>query len=88
MKTKSILKIAVVATAALAANAFNGNSANELTYKRSDTCQNIIAACDPSGSVTCMIEINGVDFPVFDTECKPEIKHLDLEPVQWSPQFN
>lgn len=88
MKANSILKIVVVAMAAFSAYAFNGNNANELTYKRSDNCQNITAACDPSGLVTCMIEINGINLPVFDTECKPEIKHINSDSVQWLDVLN
>lgn len=83
MKTNVIMKIAVVFLAAFGAYAFSGNNANEQTYKRSDTCQNITAECNPTGTANCMIQIGRDKFSVLDTDCALEIKHINSDPVQW-----
>lgn len=89
MKTQLILKIAVVAMAALGAYAFSGNNANEqLTFKRSDTCQNITAACsNQNEGPKCMIEVieSGQPIEVYDTLCEKVIRHSNSLPVIWTP---
>lgn len=87
MKTNVIMKIAIVFMAAFGAYAFSGNNANEqLTFKRSDTCQDIIAECSNQlEGETCMIFINNTSIPVLDLDCYTEIKHDSKVPVQWAP---
>ena len=85
MKIQAFLKFAVVAMAAYGAYAFSGNNANEqLTFKRSDTCQNITAECsEKSDGEACMILVDKKPIPVLGLDCYTEIKHDSNQPVYW-----
>jgi len=84
MRTKSILKIAVVATAALAAYAFNGNSQQPTFIHDGSQCMNIDYACDYNGVFDCLITTNKGDvLPAWlDTECLIVAKHSSKDPVK------
>jgi len=58
MKIQAFLKIAVVATAALAAYAFSGSNANDLYIHEDGKCRNITAPCGPSGNELCKLVIS------------------------------
>lgn len=89
MKTKSILKIAVVAMAALGAYAFSGNNANELKpfkIKEGGVCTNILAGCsNTQDGPICKIVSNNDMLTVYQTDCMIEARHYSETPVQWSP---
>ena len=91
MKIQAFLKIAVVATAALAAYAFSGNNGNSqsqfYTYDASSKkCKDIVTAgCKGTGSYTCRININNQTMPLYDLVCENPILHDDPEPLNdWS----
>jgi len=91
MRTKSILKIAVVATAALAAYAFNGNSSsqNSLYIHKDGLCRNIEEVCDFNGNYSCkIITLGGTPYQVWsDLMCNIEAEHSISTPIPYDPKL-
>ena len=86
MKIQAFLKIAVVATAALAAYAFSGSTESLDLYsiKVDGQCTNIQAGCtNPENGPSCTIIMDGLSTDVFDLSCSRVIKHHNSNPVQW-----
>lgn len=92
MKAKSILKIAVVAMAALGAYAFNGNVKEQDPFKEvyllkdGGICTNILARCSNNGDFDCQIEYLGLPMDAFELGCSVHIKHrVPNTHVEWTP---
>jgi len=89
MKIQAFLKIAVVATAALAAYAFSGSASSPQQYLTFDANVNectdlVLAECIVTGNEICRIDINGKIMELYDLGCNNVIKHNSSTPVNWN----
>ena len=86
MKIQAFLKIAVVATAALAAYAFSGNQNvpfKEFYRHDGEKCTDLIEAmCDTDGTQSCFILVNQDVENIFDLSCI-QATHVNSTPVAW-----
>lgn len=82
MKIQAFLKIAVVATAALAAYAFSNTSINTYKVDEGQGCRNIQVACDSSGLEFCFVQTKQGEFQVWsDLNCTVEMTHTNSLPI-------
>lgn len=89
MKTNVLMKIAVVFMAAFGAYAFNGNNAsNQMTFKRSDNCQDVKVGCTITGNYFCKVKLleNGNVVDVWDLNCAKVIYHNDESAIPEQPE--